>query len=69
MGTIQRDELRHAVREAVETLPELHRTVVVLHRLEGLKLREVADVLEVPVGTVKSRLAAAFVTPGGIGYT
>ena len=61
LGAVQREELRRGVREAVAALPELHREVVVLHNLEGLKLREVAEVLDIPVGTVKSRLAAAFV--------
>jgi RNA polymerase sigma-70 factor, ECF subfamily len=47
------------VRTAIMSLPETHRTVLVLREYEGLKLREVAEVLEIPVGTVKSRLADA----------
>ena len=49
-----------AVRRAVERLPEAYRQVIVLHNLEGMKLREVAAVLDEPLGTVKSRLATAF---------
>lgn len=47
------------VREAVLSLPETHRAVLVLKEYEGLKLREIAEVLGIPEGTVKSRLADA----------
>jgi RNA polymerase sigma-70 factor (ECF subfamily) len=47
------------VREAVERLPEVLRQVVLLVYYQGLKYREAAEVLDVPVGTVKSRLHAA----------
>jgi RNA polymerase sigma-70 factor, ECF subfamily len=47
------------VREAVMRLSEPYRTVVVLRHYEGLKLREIAAVLEVPEGTVNSRMAEA----------
>ncbi len=47
------------VRQAVERLPEVLRQVVLLVYYQGLKYREAAEVLEVPVGTVKSRLHAA----------
>ncbi len=57
---LERDELRRGVREAVEKLPEIHRAVVLLHNLEGLTLAEVAEALDIPIGTAKSRLAAAF---------
>ena len=48
-----------AVRRAADSLPEHHRSVVVLHHFDGLEVREVAEVLGVPVGTVLSRLARA----------
>jgi RNA polymerase sigma-70 factor (sigma-E family) len=44
---------------AIRGLGEEHRTVVVLHYLADLPVDEVAAVLGVPVGTVKSRLARA----------
>jgi RNA polymerase sigma-70 factor, ECF subfamily len=47
------------VRQALMQLPEIYRTVVVLRHYEGLKLREIAEVLEVPEGTVNSRMAKA----------
>ncbi len=59
---LAREALGQAVRAAVEKLPELYREVVVLHNLEGLALAQVAAVLEIPVGTVKSRRAKAMAT-------
>jgi RNA polymerase sigma-70 factor (sigma-E family) len=47
---------------AIRGLGEEHRTVVVLHYLADLPVDEVAAVLGVPVGTVKSRLARARAT-------
>lgn len=44
------------ILEAIEALPEEFREVVRLSDLEGLAYQEVADLLDVPVGTVKSRL-------------
>ena len=48
-----------ALRRAVDALPELSRQVVMLVYFQGLKYREAAQVLAIPVGTVKSRLHAA----------
>lgn len=47
------------VRQALMRLPDMYRTVLVLRHYEGLKLREIAEVLEVPEGTVNSRMAEA----------
>jgi RNA polymerase sigma-70 factor (ECF subfamily) len=47
------------VRNALQRLPETYRTVLVLRHYEDLKFREIAEVLEVPEGTVKSRMAEA----------
>lgn len=44
------------VQRGLEQLSEDHRTVVLLHDLEELPQKEVAEVLDVPIGTVKSRL-------------
>lgn len=57
----QGEERRLIVRAAVEQLPDFLRQVVVLAYYQGLKYRDIADVLEIPVGTVKSRLHAALV--------
>jgi RNA polymerase sigma-70 factor (ECF subfamily) len=49
---IDRDQLERAFRR----LDIEERTVIVLHHIEGFLLTEIADVLGIPVGTVKSRL-------------
>jgi RNA polymerase sigma-70 factor (ECF subfamily) len=56
---LEREALCRAVRQAVEELPDPYREVIVLHNLEHLSLAQVAQVLDVPVGTVKSRRARA----------
>lgn len=48
------------VEEAIDQLEERHREVVVLHELQGFTYGEIARLLGVPVGTVKSRLFYAF---------
>lgn len=53
-----RDQLDRAFRR----LPVDQRAVVVLHHYEGMPLTEVADVLTIPVGTVRSRLHYALRT-------
>lgn len=55
----ERAELRQLVRNAVEQLPDLLRQVVLLAYFQGLRYQEIADVLDIPLGTVKSRLHAA----------
>jgi RNA polymerase sigma-70 factor (ECF subfamily) len=54
-------ERRELVRTAVDQLPDFLRQVLVMAYYQGLKYREIADVLGIPVGTVKSRLHAALV--------
>jgi RNA polymerase sigma-70 factor (ECF subfamily) len=59
MDLVQGDERRELVRAGIEQLPDFLRQVVLLAYYQGLKYREIADVLGIPVGTVKSRLHAA----------
>lgn len=56
----QKRELSEQVRSALDDLSPLHRDVVILHELHGLTYGECAALLDVPVGTVKSRLSNAF---------
>jgi RNA polymerase sigma-70 factor (ECF subfamily) len=49
-------EVRRILLAAVDTLGPKHRLVVVLHYMNGLNLAEIAQVMDCPVGTVKSRL-------------
>lgn len=51
--------LREKVNEAVEQLPEHHRTVFVLRELHGKSYEEIADIIDCNLGTVKSRLNRA----------
>ncbi len=53
------DERAEAVRRALLQLAEPYRVVVVLRHYEGLKFREIGDVLDIPEGTVKSRMVEA----------
>lgn len=48
-----------AVRDALLTLPEQFRTIVVLRHYENLKFREIAEVLGLPEGTVKTHMTEA----------
>jgi RNA polymerase sigma-70 factor (ECF subfamily) len=52
-------ERAEAVRGALLKLAEPYRAVVVLRHYEGLKFREIGEVLEIPEGTAKSRMAEA----------
>lgn len=54
LESMERAEL---VRQAVVSLPEHYRTVVILRHYEGLRFAEIAEVLGIPEGTAKSRMA------------
>ena len=55
-GHLLADETRQAVWTALDRVPEVYRTVVVLADMQGLSYEEVAVIVGTPVGTVKSRL-------------
>lgn len=61
LDAAQGEERRERVRASVDQLPDFLRQVVILAYYQGLKYREIADILGIPVGTVKSRLHAALV--------
>ena len=56
LASSERTEL---IREAVLTLPNASRAVLVLREYEGLSYQEIAESLEIPMGTVMSRLSYA----------
>ena len=60
----ERDLMHRQVIQAVERLPDAQRAVMLLVAVEGLSYREAAEALEIPVGTVMSRLARARLTIG-----
>jgi len=54
-----RDELQQVVDNAIKSLPEDLRTAVSLRELDGLSYEDIANVMECPVGTVRSRIFRA----------
>jgi len=58
-SNLEREESQAWIRRAVDNLPEQLRSALVLVYYQGLKYREAAEILGIPVGTVKSRLHAA----------
>ncbi len=54
--TAERESLRNTVAACVHGLPQEQREVLVLREYEDLKVREIADRLSIPEGTVKTRL-------------
>lgn len=56
--------LLHQVHHEVEALPEAQRIVMLLICVEGYSYRESAEILDVPIGTIMSRLARARMTIG-----
>lgn len=53
---VERDEMRQLVRETVAAMPEKQRQVLVMCDLQGLSYEEIAANLDIPLGTVKSRI-------------
>jgi len=56
---VERGELARLLQQAIATLPPDQRVVLVLSDVEGMSYAEIAETVEVAVGTVKSRLARA----------
>lgn len=56
---LERQELRNAVCSGLEQLSDEHRQVLVMREINGLSYQEIANVLDLEAGTVKSRIARA----------
>ena len=54
-----RDELKQTVEHAIKALPEDLKTAVTLREYDGLSYEEIADIMDCPVGTVRSRIFRA----------
>ena len=53
---VERLDLARRAQRALFTLEPEHREVLVLHRLQGFRYREIAEMLACPIGTIKSRV-------------
>ncbi len=58
-GVMMKDEVQRTIDEAIGELPEDLRTAIVLRELEGMTYEEIAETMECPVGTVRSRIFRA----------
>jgi RNA polymerase sigma-70 factor (ECF subfamily) len=56
---VEQSEMSHCVQQFITRLPLAYRTVIVLHDLQAMKTKDIADVLECSVDTVKIRLHRA----------
>ncbi len=54
-----RDEIKETVFRAIEALPEDLKTAITLRELEGLSYEEIAEAMDCPIGTVRSRIFRA----------
>ncbi|MBW3636621.1 MAG: sigma-70 family RNA polymerase sigma factor, partial [Armatimonadetes bacterium] len=53
---VERDEMRTIVRQTVAEMPEKQRQVLIMCDLQGMAYENIAEVLGIPLGTVKSRI-------------
>jgi RNA polymerase sigma-70 factor (ECF subfamily) len=52
-------QVAQTVNQALDALPEELRTAIILREIEGLSYEEIADIMECPIGTVRSRIFRA----------
>jgi RNA polymerase sigma-70 factor (ECF subfamily) len=57
--SMEREEVRRKVQEAIRRLPPKFKEVIYLHDISGCNYKEVAEILDINLGTVKSRLNRA----------
>jgi RNA polymerase sigma-70 factor (ECF subfamily) len=56
---LMRDEIQDTVHKAIEALPEDLKAAITLRELEGMSYEEIAEVMDCPIGTVRSRIFRA----------
>jgi RNA polymerase sigma-70 factor (ECF subfamily) len=56
---IEKEEVKQIVRDAVRKLPLELSTIILLRDFQGFSYEEIAEIVKIPVGTVKSRLSRA----------
>jgi RNA polymerase sigma-70 factor (ECF subfamily) len=54
-----REEIQHTIQHAIEALPEDLKTAITLRELEGMSYEEIAQAMDCPIGTVRSRIFRA----------
>ena len=58
-GLLLQDELRGTIERAIASLPDELRTAIMLREIDGLSYEEIAQAMDCPVGTVRSRIFRA----------
>ena len=58
-GLTLSEEIRQIVNQAIADLPDDLRTAIILREIEGMSYEEIAQTMECPVGTVRSRIFRA----------
>ena len=58
-GLVLSEEIKDTVNRAIQNLPEDLRTAIILREVEGMSYEEIAQTMECPVGTVRSRIFRA----------
>jgi RNA polymerase sigma-70 factor (ECF subfamily) len=56
---VMSEEIRDTINRAIQGLPEELRTAILLREIEGMSYEEIAETMECPVGTVRSRIFRA----------
>jgi len=56
---VEENELREIINKSIQQLPEQYRVVTILRDIQGFSYEEIANILDVPQGTVKSRINRA----------
>ena len=56
---LENQELGHRIQRAIAKLPETLKLAIILHDIEGLSQKEIAEIMNCPLGTAKSRIQRA----------